>query len=186
MMRLARLLLVVGVWVAWSSSAGAVVIDVTYDLPAAEGNSTPFLSGQTPTGGTAKVRMDLTSISGSINTLISVRTIRFTHSTAGTVSFDKDPITNAIPQTGGIVAFTADPPPGWGFLGGELTTAAQASLVSIRAITTGLGAIRTLQGSEVNRKLVPEPASAALAGLGLVALGGYAARRRAMRRSSRS
>ena len=189
MTRVLRVLLVAAVWAFWSSSAGAVPVLITYDLPAAEGNSTPFLGGATPTGGTATLNVNLTSLNGSLSgatPFLSIRTIRFTHTTAGTVSFDDDPITNTIPQaTPNVVAFTADPPPGWAFLGGEVTTLAKSSLLSIRAISTSLGAIRTLQGQEISRRLVPEPGTAFLGGLGLMALGGYASSRR-LRRSKRA
>ncbi len=183
MRRLILVLFVLTAWAGWSSIASAAVVDITYDLPGGL-NNTLFVGGLNPTGGTAKLRMDLTSLSGTLNFLISIRTVKWTHSTAASLTMAKDPITNTVAQVGAVV-FTAAAPPGFIFLGGSVTVPSLAILADIRAITPGLGAIRTRNGTEVNRKIVPEPTTGPLMGLGLLAIGGLAARRRAGRGSAR-
>jgi MYXO-CTERM domain-containing protein len=64
------------------------------------------------------------------------------------------------------------------------TGPASGSLSAIYVSALGSGPFTTtFIGQEVSRSFVPEPASAPLAGLGLLALGGYAARRRVRRTS---
>ncbi len=51
--------------VAWlPETARAVQVSITYNITGSTGNSTPFLGGATPTGGSATIVWSMTSING--------------------------------------------------------------------------------------------------------------------------
>jgi MYXO-CTERM domain-containing protein len=188
-----------------AAPASAVPVTITYSItPGGNLNTTSVLGGAAPTGGTAAVRWSMTStngafINGGQGTLLS---LKLTHTAFGTVSFQ--PFVDTSVPVAGLGNPQLRPPSTltWPTVPtGFSLPLFVSTFINLQHLplspptvfsfffrrTNNFGSyFTTIAATGVEVARVPEPASAPLAGLGLLALGGFAARRQVRRRSIRA